>query len=209
MRKEIIMLLAGLALLLIGCGETTANISGEAFLKTNGGSVITCAGNPVYIEKADENGYMYLTDLLEPKKIILSGIESRLHTSDKSLKYWIKEQQYYIEFYQSHVKENPKEALHKRNIKEAKIDLDNVKKELLLIQNQVESLELQREKSLKENTKKTVCTSQGHFNFYELHPENYYVRTTVQWYAGDEKQGGILSKVVTIKEGKNKIILTE
>ena len=147
--------------------------------------------------------------MLEGKHKELSAIENILSKTDKEVVYLEKEQQYYVEFYKNHVKENPREALHKKQIKEAKIKLAKAKKVLPTIQKEVSDLEARRDKSLKENTKETVCGSQGDFSFTGLKPGDYFIRTTVQWKAGDEKQGGTVNKVITLKEGDNRVIISE
>ena len=55
----------------------------------------------------------------------------------------------------------------------------------------------------------TTCDAQGHFTFKNLTPGNYRVQSTVQWMAGDEPQGGLIYKAVSITSGPNEVIVSE
>lgn len=51
----------------------------------------------------------------------------------------------------------------------------------------------------------TICDAQGNFIFENV-PKGYYsIATTVEWKAGNEKQGGFLTETVDIKKEDEKI----
>lgn len=230
-------------------GEASSNVSGEAFLRTKGGSVITCAGSPVYIEKYNDNGYAYLTELITTKEkklfaldayrtinkqrrsVKLKDLEYKFRSSetqsrggiDEKIVYWkkrlsnsstdgsknfIKEQLEELKKVKSGIakKENAK-MLKKLKEENVKVELEETRK-IYALEKEILENKKQRSKSIREDTQETICNSQGQFSFLGLIPDKYYINTTVEWFAGDEKQGGIVSKIVTLKKGENQIFIT-
>ncbi len=345
-KLKILVSVMAMSFIMVGCGETPANISGEAFLKTQGGSVITCAGSPVYIEKADKNGYIYLIDTMNVKKdyayrlIGINYVENRKRkyrvrklentlenssldrsinsikqqlgraealkakferkgekpefsnsisvnfikqqlkqakkennftkvdywkgrlkrsspsyirkqlkqakkeNNSKNVDYWKtqlkhsspnfirKQQEEEIKKHEQVKKENEEKIkkhleeiskVEKEKEEEIKKHLEEIKKvkeenekkskkeseEILVAKKEISKLEERLKNVTKEDTKETTCNGQGNFSFSELQPGNYYISTTVQWKVGDEIQGGNVNKVITLKEGDNKVIISE
>ena len=368
MKKIVFGITITTALLLAGFfGGASSDVSGEAFLRTKGGSVITCAGSSVYIEKANPAGYVFLTNTIKAKKDlknVLSTInyaindkrekevrrleinlkngsldtsinfikirleqvevhkaelelpdrptnlikkqleqaevqkteleeklenpelldipttfikkqleQAKLEKNLESVDYWkkrlkgrptnlIKKQ---LEQAKEQVKEEirktkeeirkTKERLReaqkeirktkevktkkyleeirktKKRLKEAKEEkevktkkhLEKIRKikeknekkvkeeskEILAVEKEISKLEERLKNVTKENTKETTCNSQGQFVFTELSPDTYYISTTVQWFVGDEKQGGTVTKTIILNEGENKIFINK
>lgn len=153
------------AFLLVGCGETTANVSGEAFLKTNGGFVMTCAGNSVYLEKFSKDNFLISSASLAGYTKILAELKSALpYRADE--------------------------------------EKEELEEEIKKLQEKIKNIP-------KDNVKETTCDSQGKFVFSGLKPDEYLIVTTVQWEIRGEKQGGKISKTITLKEGDNKVIITQ
>ena len=63
------------------------DITGQGFLRTKGGSVRTCAGNSVYIEKSNPNGFIIQSEILQEKKRNLTYFEKELRSEKDSLEW--------------------------------------------------------------------------------------------------------------------------
>ncbi len=189
------------------------DITGQGFLRTQGGSIRTCAGNEVYIERSNPNGLLYLSEILQNKKDHLVSLEKSLDTykgwlihSENMLKtneHSLRMFPHNSAFYKDQV------SYYKERVNEDKQRISEQKKEISAAKKVLQEYEAKVENSIKDNILKTMCDAQGNYSFPKLKVGKYYIRTVVQWYVGDEKQGGIISKIITIKEGKNKIMLTE
>jgi len=204
MRTKIMTILIVSGLFLLGCGETSANVSGEAFLKTRGGSVITCAGNPVYIEKYNEAGYLVLTDLLKSRLKLLSSIKNSLTRGEKDsiiLKNSISSSTILGDNHPLIVKaKNQLEVIETETIRLNKLEKSKLK--------EVSTLNSKLEKLPKTQIKETICNGQGNFTFTELQPGNYYISTTVQWSVAKQQQGGNVNKIIKLKSGDNKVVIS-
>lgn len=55
----------------------------------------------------------------------------------------------------------------------------------------------------------TICDAQGNFEFKNIKNGEYYLATRVEWEVSDEKQGGLVYKLVEVKQKKQKVFLTE
>ncbi len=178
------------------------DIRGQGFLRTQGGSIRTCAGNSVYIEESNPNGFLVLNEKLEKAKdkIIIAHL-TNVNIAATSVENIRSIFNYEIsETSLSLAKKNHSEAM--KRISEQKIYILSLEKELPNLEEKVNN-------SIKDNILKTMCDAQGNFEFPKVEVGKYYISTVIQWYVGDEKQGGIVSKTITIKEGKNKIMITE
>ena len=155
----------------VSFAEASSSIKGQGFMKTRGGSVITCAGNSVYLDNsADDSNYVGLKGLAMAE-------ESWLKASTGLLQGQVVENQ------EDRKKHNEVLAGHMKTItKLAKYN---------------------------GNMIETICDAQGYFEFENLGTGMYEIGTTVEWFAGDEKQGGFISKTVNVKSGKNKVFITE
>ena len=56
-------------------------------------------------------------------------------------------------------------------------------------------------------TRNSICDAQGFFKFDQLADGSFYIWTTVQWYVDKDKQGGVLLKRVSVKNGETKEIV--
>jgi len=149
-------------------------ISGQGFLKTNGGSIRTCAGNNVYLNKItvdDKNNI-----------IIDMAIIEKYYTD-------IKEYTEGIVLFKK-FKDNEGEAVYKQALEDTKVKIKNLKESIT------------KSKYIHEET---MCDAQGNFNFYDIKSGKYRIATTVEWYVGNKRQGGLIFKEITIKENKSKI----
>ena len=53
------------------------------------------------------------------------------------------------------------------------------------------------------------CNAQGNFEFHKIPAGKYIISVNVSWYAGYDKQGGIVRKKVTVQDGEiNKFIIS-
>jgi hypothetical protein len=53
------------------------------------------------------------------------------------------------------------------------------------------------------------CDAQGNFEFHKVPAGDYIISVNVSWYAGYDKQGGIMRKKVTVRDGEiNKFIIS-
>ena len=276
MKKIIFGIMTTTTLILAGFFEaSSSSVSGEAFLRTKGGSVITCAGSLVYIEKVEPEGYMYLTNTIKDRKEHLSlsnksnylennEREEKLQKLEKSLKngsyskkrlqeleksfkngsldtsgsifikkqleqaessnntsnisYWKKRLENSpsgdpIKFKQQIEQAKERREKHLEEIRKLKVEKEKEEskesKKLLIVKKDISKLEEQLANTKKENTKETMCNSQGQFSFTGLSPDHYYISTTVEWFVGDKKQGGIVTKIVILNEGENKVFITK
>ncbi len=193
------------SLFMAGCGKGSAEVSGQSFLKTKGGASVTCAGNPVYLEKNDQNtGYTYTKDLITTleeqllihKKNLMS--ESDLVEAEALVEQYIKSMA---------VLGKSSEIDHKGLRYREYSSL--AKKRIPILESEISSNKLRLKNLSSDNIFETICDNQGNFEFPNVEPGKYYIRTTVSWYAGEEKQGGFVSETITLKDGKNKVILTK
>lgn len=145
-----------------------ADINGQGFLKTQGGSIKTCAGSPVYLDKfyEDESPKSFVYQLalalqqektLQAKMKVLGGTRNDFQTETQ--------------------------------------DIDQTKQLLNHIG--------------KKNIVETMCDAQGNFEFYDIKPGKYRIGTTVEWFVGNEQQGGFLMKVINVNKNRNKVFITE
>ncbi len=184
------------------------DIAGQGFLRTKGGSVRTCAGNSVYIEKSNPNGFIIQSEILQEKKNDLKYFEEELRSEKYSLEWDEKTFKRYSSeadssFYKSLAEDKKVEiSKSKKIISELEQNVLNKTKKFLNQQAVVYS-------SIKDNIHETMCDAQGNYEFTKVEVGKYYITTIVQWYVGDDKQGGVVSKIITVKEGKNKIMITE
>lgn len=201
-------MLAGLlvvSLFIVGCGEGTVKLSGEAFLKTRGGSVITCAGSAVYLEKYSKGGYLVLADTIRGKeknlrqwgKLLIeyqkddTEIENSIMSSIGTLG------EYHYEIIKA---EKALEAIRAEASKISTL-ISSVEKKVITLNLQLK--ELSQTKIIK-----TECNRQGAFSFNTLEEGKYYISTTVQWDVGGSQQGGSVHKIVELKSGDNRVILS-
>ena len=219
--KNIGIALVVIVLILVGCDEVVKNgdITGQGFLKTKGGSVRTCAGNSVYMEKSNPNGFLVLNESLENKKESIKSTQLSLDFYERNLAKQIDElKRYsspaYFNTYISNTEEGilayKKSIIRSKEINSKDKVIINKHKEHILLQNiELTELEEKIKNSIQDNILETMCDAQGNYTFSKVALGKYYIRTVVQWYVGDERQGGIISKTINVKEGKNRIMLTE
>jgi hypothetical protein len=205
LKKSLIYSIVGV-LLLTGCDNNTAKLTGQAFLKTQGGTAKTCAGNQVFIEKYNKLGIIKSTNNL---KVSHEKLDLLLKTQEK-LEDKITYLQNRLQKFEGHLdNDHPKMIEYSQNLKKNE-------KKLSLLQSSIEELEYnisQFEEIIefgsKNNIRTTICDAQGNFEFSKLVPAKYYISTKVEWMVGDEKQGGIVFKIINIENENNKIIITD
>ncbi len=188
-------------------------IRGQGFLRTKGGSIRTCAGNEVYIERNNPNGLLYLSERLQNKKDHLDYLEESLVT----YKSWLNHSENMLKSHESSLRMFPSQSTYykeqvsyyKERVIKDKQRISEQKKKISPAKKVVQEYETKVENSVKDNILKTICDAQGNYSFPKVELGKYYIRTVVQWYVGDEKQGGIISKTITIQEGENTVMLTE
>ena len=61
----------------------------------------------------------------------------------------------------------------------------------------------------KKSPLKGVYDAQGNYEFPKVELGKYYITTVVEWYVGNEQQGGVVNKIINVQEGHNKVMLTE
>lgn len=195
------------------------SISGQGFLRTKGGSVRTCAGNDVYLEKSNPNGLLYLSEVLQNKQDHLKSLEKSLAT----YKDWLQSSERRLKYNEDRLREYSSSkylqnlvpsvrntiSYDKKEILEDKQRISEQKKKISAAKKVVQEYEAKVENSIKDNILKTMCDAQGNYEFPKVELGKHYIRTIVQWYVGDDKQGGIVSKVINVQEGHNKIMITE
>ena len=191
------------------------DISGQGFLRTKGGSVRTCAGNSVYIEKSNPNGFIIQSEVLQEKKRNLTYFESKLRSEKYSLGYDEKR----LKDYNSEISSNQASIIKKMykgmaadkkvEISESKKTISKLEKYVLDWNKEVLNQQTIVDNSIKDNIQKTMCDAQGNYEFKKVEVGKYYITTVVEWYVGEDKQGGIVSKIINVNKGKNKIMITE
>ncbi len=187
------------------------DIAGQGFLRTKGGLVRTCAGSSVYLEKSNPNGFVVLSEALLAKKEKLSIAESNLFSKKFSLDVAKGQLEVYLKVTNPTLIEVVKDTVrnYKNKIIVLEKDIPRIKNDIIEKKKEVLKYELKVKNSIKNSVLQTMCDAQGNYGFLKVEVGKYYISTVVQWYVGDEKQGGIVSKTITVKEGENKIMITE
>ena len=198
MIKKILILSFISGLFFTGCDNKTAGVSGQGFLMTKGGLSRTCAGKTVYLEKSSLQGYAEAKD-----KITI--FKDKLHMNEEILN---SDYELIPKLNKDIAKYEDSEELE-RILKEAEESIEKLEEDNAEIEDELEALEFEIVHLDKSNVKKTTCDSQGNFQFNKLEKGKYYLSTTVVWFVGNEKQGGIISKTITVKDETNKVMLTE
>ncbi len=160
------------------------HIVGQGFLKTKGGLVRTCSGNKVYLEEYNENSFAKLQyGLLQKNKDF------------KKLKNFFE----MIEYGYLH-NPNPT-SKNKKYVTDIKDKLSKLEQEIF-----DDNKKINRQR---DNVFESICDAQGNFEFKKVKLGQYTISTVVQWYVGDEKQGGFIEKIFIVKDGKNRFMITE
>ena len=195
-KKALIVSMIG-GIFLTGCDNKTSEVTGQGFLMTKGGLSRTCAGKTVHLEKSSLHGYLETKD-----KIII--LKDKLHENEEILDAdyeLIPKVKHSISKYEDNEE-------FERILKNVEERVERLEEDNAEMEDELEPLEFEIVNLDKSNVIKTTCDSQGNFQFNKLEKGKYYLSTTVVWFVGNEKQGGIVSKTITVKDGKNKIMLT-
>lgn len=179
-----IALVTSSVLFFTACGES-ANITADAFLSTQDASVKTCAGNTVYLEKYDVNGYLYLSSALNVKT-------DQLDSNNKNL---------------SIVNNSLKKGLEKNG--DVHVKIYRYTENSIRLEREIQEYKEKISKTKRDTIKETTCNSQGNFSFSNLEPGEYLIITNIQLVEEDKKQGGILYKKIKLDSGENKTVITQ
>lgn len=164
-----------------------ADISGQAFVKTEDGRIITCAGEKVYIGKEG------VLDKVVNLNMGLITTEAQ-YSFEKAM----------VEFQRVSGQPIDKKKLNKQN------------SELLKINNELSNIFIPLNIDPSDlNVTTTICDAQGNFEFRNLEVSNgneyYIIISVIKWKENGESKKRILSgfESVKTKDEKLKVIITK